>query len=342
MKNSVTLHLRGDALGTESDTESASFVSAINISRGFNLVGVPLKDMRVEKVSDLLSLEGIQGKVSSIFVANGGPFQLVARADDDGNMDVTGGRSFIFRASEMGTVEITGEAWDNVSGSVATAPPMALVGHKIDGQTPVLEVHGAVIDQIANAAQDGFRVTVKNLSTSSSLNVLSGGDPADKSEGLYSVTFVDIDSSRAARAGDILEITVQTVSPYIGIEPIRHVVTTKDVELSRIRLVDLVTYEIPKETELLPNYPNPFNPETWIPYRLAEDSSVTLTIYDTTGKVVRTIEIGHKPAAVYESRDKAVHWDGRNNYGERVASGIYFYSLSAVNFSATRKMVILK
>jgi flagellar hook assembly protein FlgD len=107
-------------------------------------------------------------------------------------------------------------------------------------------------------------------------------------------------------------------------------------------LVDLVTYEIPKETELLPNYPNPFNPETWIPYRLAEDSSVTLTIYDTSGKVVRTIEIGHKPAAVYESRDKAVHWDGRNNYGERVASGIYFYSLSAVNFSATRKMVILK
>jgi hypothetical protein len=342
MRNPVTLSLRGDALGTESDTESASFVSAINISRGLNLVGVPLKDTRVGKVSDLLSLEGIQGKVSSIIVSNGGAFKVIARPEDDGDMDVTGGQSFILSAGEAGTVEITGEAWDNISGSVATAPPMALVGHKIDGQTPVLEVHGAVIDEIANAAQDGFRVTVKNLSTSSSLNVLSSGDPADTSEGLYSVTFVDTDSSRAARAGDILEITVQTVSPYIGIEPIRHVVTTKDVELSRIRLVDLVTYEIPKETELLPNYPNPFNPDTWIPYRLAEDSSVTLTIYDTSGKVVRTIEIGHKPAAVYESRDKAVHWDGRNNYGERVASGIYFYSLSAVNFSATRKMVILK
>ena len=341
MKNSVTLSLKGDALGTESDDESASFVSVINLSSGYNLVGVPLKDKRVGKVSALLSLEGIQGNASSIIVSDG-PIKVVARANDDGDIAITGGQSFILRARAADTVEITGEAWDNVSDSVATAPPMALVGHKIDGQTPVLAVHGAVIDEIANAAQDGFRVTVKNLSTSSSLNVLSGGDPADKSEGLYSVTFVDTDSSRAARVGDILEITVQTVSPYIGIEPIRHVVTTKDVELGRIRLVDLVTYEIPKETELLPNYPNPFNPETWIPYRLAEDSSVTLTIYDTSGKVVRTIEIGHKPAAVYESRDKAVHWDGRNNYGERVASGIYFYSLSAVNFSATRKMVILK
>ena len=98
----------------------------------------------------------------------------------------------------------------------------------------------------------------------------------------------------------------------------------------------------PAETVLLPNYPNPFNPETWIPYRLAEDAFVVLTIYDGNGRVVRTFEVGHQTAAVYESRSKAVYWDGRNEVGERVASGLYFYTLTAGDFSATRKTVILK
>ena len=79
----------------------------------------------------------------------------------------------------------------------------------------------------------------------------------------------------------------------------------------------------PAETKLLPNYPNPFNPETWIPYRLAEDAFVTLTIYDRTGQVIRTIDIGHQTAATYENRSKAIHWDGRNQVGEPVASGVY-------------------
>ena len=98
----------------------------------------------------------------------------------------------------------------------------------------------------------------------------------------------------------------------------------------------------PKETTLLPNYPNPFNPETWIPYRLAMAADVTLTIYDSSGGIVRTLDIGHRVAAVYESREKAIYWDGNNKFGERVASGIYFYHLSAGDYSATRKMVILK
>ena len=98
----------------------------------------------------------------------------------------------------------------------------------------------------------------------------------------------------------------------------------------------------PKETELLANYPNPFNPETWIPYRLAEDAFVTLTIYDLNGRVVRTLEVGHRIASAYENRSKAIYWDGRNEGGEQVASGVYFYTLSAGDYSATQKMVILK
>ena len=99
---------------------------------------------------------------------------------------------------------------------------------------------------------------------------------------------------------------------------------------------------VPQETVLLPNYPNPFNPETWIPYRLAEDAFVTLTIYDSNGQVIRTFDVGHQTAAFYESRSKAIYWDGCNEIGEQVGSGVYFYHLSAGNYSATRKMLIVK
>ena len=156
------------------------------------------------------------------------------------------------------------------------------------------------------------------------------------------MTFVDLADSYAARVGDVLEISADSPDPLLGIKPVRHIVTVDDVKNTRIQLEDLIAYEIPAETELLRNYPNPFNPETWIPYRLAEDADVSLTIYDTSGALVRSIDIGHQTAAVYETRAKAIYWDGRNRFGEQVASGIYFYSLSTGDFSATRKMVILK
>ena len=99
---------------------------------------------------------------------------------------------------------------------------------------------------------------------------------------------------------------------------------------------------IPEETALLANYPNPFNPETWIPYQLAESAEVMLTIYDINGQLVRRLAVGHQAAGMYRSRSRAAYWDGRNQLGESVASGLYFYSLTADNFTATRRMLILK
>ena len=107
-------------------------------------------------------------------------------------------------------------------------------------------------------------------------------------------------------------------------------------------LQKLLASLIPEETALLRNYPNPFNPETWIPYQLAESAEVTLTIYDINGQLVRRLAVGHQAAGMYQSRSRAVYWDGRNQLGESVASGLYFYTLTAGEFSATRKMLILK
>ena len=98
----------------------------------------------------------------------------------------------------------------------------------------------------------------------------------------------------------------------------------------------------PNETALLPNYPNPFNPETWIPYRLAEAADVTLTIYDTKGTPVRQLKLGYQLEGYYTDRVKAAYWDGRNDSGESVASGVYFYQLRAGDYTALRRMVILK
>ncbi|RKU39252.1 hypothetical protein C6496_02645 [Candidatus Poribacteria bacterium] len=98
----------------------------------------------------------------------------------------------------------------------------------------------------------------------------------------------------------------------------------------------------PDKTALLTNFPNPFNPETWIPYQLAEPAAVTLTIYDIRGVVVRELKLGHQAAGVYQSRSRAIHWDGRNAFGEKVATGVYFYTLKAGDFTATRKLLIRK
>ncbi|MYA99341.1 hypothetical protein F4X90_06645, partial [Candidatus Poribacteria bacterium] len=113
----------------------------------------------------------------------------------------------------------------------------------------------------------------------------------------------------------------------------------------------LLALFIPEETALLHNYPNPFNPETWIPYQLAEPAEVTLTIHSVNGTVVRTLALGQQPAGIYQTRTRAAYWDGKNEVGESVASGIYFYTLStestrdsvtAGDFNATRKMLIRK
>lgn len=98
----------------------------------------------------------------------------------------------------------------------------------------------------------------------------------------------------------------------------------------------------PKETALLPNYPNPFNPETWIPYQLAQPTDVTLRIYAVDGTVVRTLKLGHQPVGIYQDKSRAAYWDGKNEVGETVASGVYLYTLTTGDFTATRKMLIWK
>ena len=104
----------------------------------------------------------------------------------------------------------------------------------------------------------------------------------------------------------------------------------------------LLALMVPDKTVLRANYPNPFNPETWIPYHLANDTAVQISIYDIQGALVRQFNLGHQKAGYYTDRTKAAYWDGRNEIGERVASGVYFYTLTTDDYTGTRRMVILK
>ncbi|MBM3235710.1 T9SS type A sorting domain-containing protein [Candidatus Poribacteria bacterium] len=99
---------------------------------------------------------------------------------------------------------------------------------------------------------------------------------------------------------------------------------------------------VPEQSALLQNYPNPFNPETWIPYNLAHSSDVTVKIYNIQGQLVRTLNLGHREAGFYVDKESAAYWDGRNDTGEQVASGVYFYQIKAGTFNATKRLVILK
>ena len=115
-----------------------------------------------------------------------------------------------------------------------------------------------------------------------------------------------------------------------------------DIDTPVIANVTKAPPVLPTETSLLPNYPNPFNPETWIPYQLAKPADVNVSIYAADGKLVRTLALGRKQAGIHQNKPRAAYWDGKNAQGEPVASGIYFYTLKAGDFTATRKMLIKK
>ena len=329
MSNTITVRLQGFPLGINGR-------SSITLHPGINLVGIPLRDSRIIRISDLFTIRGIQDNVGPIILSDDGEFKVVGRAGDDGDIPIVGGQSFILNARTRADVTIYGGGWYNAPRAQA-APLMTVTGIEVGNTTPVMVLRGSIVDEGTGVNKTGFRVVAKNLSTGKVVATMI------KSEGpSYQLIFVDIETARAAQIGDILEISAQSTDSFINIQSLQYTITAEDVKRSRVELDNLIAYEIPAETELLANYPNPFNPETWIPYRLAEDANVMLTIYDVDGRMVQQIKVGQRTTGVYENRNKAIYWNGRNETGERVASGIYFYHLSAGKYSATRRMVILK
>ena len=334
MKKTVELHLAGDALGEDG-------TSSIRLQPGKNLVGVPLKDSRITRVSDLLTIEGIRENVDAVEVSINGNFKVIERAGDDGDVPVTGGQSFIMTARYKASVPISGDGWGDFAG-IAAAPPIAHNSVYEQNATPVLCMTGAIRYEAeereldASHTKSGLGVIVKNLMTSQMYTTFATDGHS------YQLTAVGTATGRVAQVGDTLEVSVQSSKSLIRAKPLRHTVTPTDVKSNRIILSELIAYEVPTKTALLLNYPNPFNPETWIPYQLADGEVVTLRIYDARGALVRRMEMGHQLAGYYTNRERAAYWDGRNESGESVASGLYFYQLGTPSFRQLKRMLIVK
>ena len=337
LKVPVSLRLSGNPLGTNGR-------STITLKQGINLVGLPLRDSRITRVSDLFALNGIGGNVSVIILTDSGEFKAVGRVDDPGDIKITGGQSFILNAQQATRVIISGDGWYDTT-AIKAAPSVEnadlysriTTSIQVTDTTPILALRGSITDEGRGLRQTDFHVIVKNLSTGKEVATTT----ADDSQA-YRLTLVDIETGQAATLEDILEISAQSPHPLVGVEPLQYTVTAEDVRQGLIQLPALVAYKIPAETALLHNYPNPFNPETWIPYQLGHAADVTLAIYDTQGALVRQLDLGYQQAGYYTNKTRAAYWDGRNYLGELVGSGVYFYHLRADDYSTLQKMVILK
>ena len=157
-----------------------------------------------------------------------------------------------------------------------------------------------------------------------------------------SAVWADLNRKSVVDAGDKLEIALYDERGNIVSGPFQRTVTTADIRNAFLSLQLNVGDVQPKDTILAQNFPNPFNPETWIPYQLSQPAEVSISIHNIAGQLVRTLDLGLQPVGSYMTPGTAAYWDGKNAVGERVSSGIYFYTLQTAEFTATRRMVILK
>jgi len=310
----------------------------LNLDEGINIVSIPFKtDWRL---SDLIRHIG-EDDVSMIvyyhhewkkFVA----YMLSFGDDAKLNAPVQCGEGYIVVMKAAKQVVFEGYSCEDES--IFVAPQMPMILSKGDQNTSVFVVTGYVMDE-TGTTRDGVCVTARNLGTGQTLQNTTG-TLADS--GRYVITAVISSRDMMTSAGDQLEITAIDETHRLTMPPITYTLTDAELSSSALYMPPLRLRSIPEHSALLPNYPNPFNPETWLPYQLNTDAAVTISIYNQKGQLVRDIAMGYQAAGLYINRDKAAYWDGRNEVGEKVASGVYFYKLRAGRFAATRRMLIVK
>jgi len=309
----------------------------VNYSRGINMISVPLDPDETWKMSDLLKHIGSEASMVIWYDKGAGKFTTFMPnfpENSPTNTMVKGGEGYILIMTKAKEVTYEGKAWQNVSSALS---PTVVLSNGSDVKTPIFAVTGLIKGQ-GGSYLDGIKVTVCNLNTGQKTTTVTG---TTAGHGRYVVTLTDFTEGIAAQLDDTFSINVSASQRGFTNNSVELKITHDDIQSANVTF-DFTIEKKPSKTALLQNYPNPFNPETWIPHQLAEDCEVNISIYDCKGQPVHLINLGVKPAGVYFTKDRAVYWDGRNDKGEKVASGLYFYQLKAGDFSSTRKMVILK
>ena len=305
------------------DEEDFSNVYSVSLPSGLNMLSVPLKPATPMTARSLAEMIGATmvialDEVRQEFVG------WTPDAPGDG-FPIEGGKGYIVNLLQPQQVTFVGAAWTNQP-QVAAAPSVTS-----NEGTWAFVVSGRLESE---RNLNGYLVIARNLQT----DAIMTGSVRD---GYFAVAAADLSRRSILQVGDSLEVTVTDTTGEIASEQFSFTVTS-DTLANAVLSVRLDGVGTPKQTLLLQNYPNPFNPETWIPYHLSEAALVRLSIYDTTGQRIRTLSLGFQAAGFYQSRSRAAYWDGRNDLGEQVSSGVYFYQLSTPSEHQMKRMVIVK
>ena len=299
---------------------------SVALAKGLNMISVPLKPSMPMNAKALAGLTGSTtvirlDKVKQRFVG------WTPGAPDDG-FPIEGGKGYIVNVPTARNFAFAGAPWTDPAGAAQGAPPLSAAS--------IQEAWAFVVSGHLEGkrALDGYRVVVRNRRTSETIS-------APVQNGYFAAATADLSRRSVVEAGDAMELRVVGPDGNVESQTYRFEVTSEHLA-NAVLPVRLYGVGKPAQNRLLQNYPNPFNPETWIPYQLAEDSDVSIEIYDASGRLVRSLSLGYQSAGFYNSRGRAAYWDGRNAIGERVASGVYFYQLKTPSFRQTRRLLILK
>ena len=313
---------------TEPEPEKSTYMFEMGLAPGLNMISLPLMPAEPYTASSFAEMIGATVVIQLDTVKQ----EFVGfTADQEGDgFAIEGGQGYIVNVPGGGMVTFTGTAWNNTAEEAAAAAP----GIQLPSTGWAFVVSG---DLLETAAGVSYTVVATNHRTG---EIATRSVSSDHRE--FNTVWADLSRKSVIEAGDTLEVTLIDQWDNIVSGPFTHRVDIEDLRKAYLSLPLRVGDVHPSATILGQNFPNPFNPETWIPYQLKKSSDVALQIYDMSGSVVRTIDLGFKARGFYMTRSTAAYWDGRNNMGELIASGVYFYSLQTDDFSATRKMLILK
>ena len=302
----------------------------VSLQRGLNILSLPLVPATPMTAKSLVAIAG----ATTIIKMDAFTQRFVAWTPDAPNdgFAIQGGHGYIVNVPASRNFAFVGAPWTDPTPATDTAPaaPAISTGMPQDAWAFVVSGHLE-----GKTARDGYTVSVRNLRTHSVITATVQG-------GYFAAATADLSRRSVAEVGDVME--VRLIGPSGNVESETRTFRLTPAHLANAVLsIRLDSIGEPRQPQLQQNYPNPFNPETWIPYQLSEAAEVSVSIYAVNGaQLVRTLNLGHQALGFYTARERAAYWDGRNAVGEPVASGVYFYTITAGDYTATRKMLVLK
>ena len=347
----------------------------VTLEPGLNMISIPL--MPAEPYTAKSLAEMLDATAIIQLDAAKQRFVAYTVADEGDGFGVTGDKGYIVNTPAGGMVKFTGDAWDNqpepapmpdepvaedvpaedapAEEVVEEAPAEEAPAEEVAEETPAEAGGDDAPAAPALATYDSawaFIVTsdIHGMETGTAYTLVAENlrtgiiatENLTSTAKRSSAVWADLNRKSVVEAGDRLKVALYDDRGSIVSGPFQRTVTTSDIRNAFLSLQLNVGDVQPQDTLLAQNFPNPFNPETWIPYQLSKATEVKIDIYDISGHLVRSLNLGWQPLGAYMTPSSAAYWDGKNAVGERVASGIYFYTLQTSDFAATRRMVILK